>query len=167
MPTPAYSATLAAAPTGGAANFDTLRRMRELVRAAKVDPRVMQSAHGIIYTQPERDELAEARVLYEYVRDWVRYVRDVHGVETLAYPYLTLQRGIGDCDDQVTLLCSLFEAAGYPTRFVMTGYDGGPFSHVYCQVFAAGQWIDCDPIERAAVFGWAPPDPTSIFIERV
>ena len=140
--------------------------MRGLINAGKIDPAVMRASHAIIYTQPERDEIGEAAALIDYVRDRVLYVKDVHGVETLCTPAMTLQRLIGDCDDQTTLLCALAEAAGYPTRLVMAGYSGAGFEHVYCQIFAAGQWYDCDPTERAH-FGWAPPDPVSLFIESV
>ncbi len=167
FPTVAYTAQLAAAPSGAAGNHHTLRLMRGLINAAKVDPSIMRAAHSIIYTQPERDEMAEAAALFHYVRDHIRYVRDVHGVETLCAPATTLQRMIGDCDDQTMLLCALAEAAGYPTRLVMAGYYGTQFEHVYCQIFAAGEWHDCDATERLALFGWAPDNPTVLFFESV
>ena len=139
----------------------------DMINAGKTDPRVMQAAHTIIAFQPEHDELGEACALYTYVRDHIRYVRDVHGVETLCAPAMTLQRQIGDCDDQTMLLCALFEASGYPTRIVMTGYEGAAYSHVYCQVYARGVWIDCDPIIREGTFGYSIPDPTIIYVESV
>lgn len=166
-PTPAYTATLQDAPTGAAANPHTLRLMRQIIAREKCDPRVMQAAHSIIYTQPERDAAAEARALYEYVRDNIRYVQDVAGVETLCAPSMTLQRMIGDCDDQTMLLCALCESAGYWTRLVMAQYQAPDFEHVYCQVLVNGLWVNCDPIEREGWFGWAPPDPRRLFIESV
>jgi transglutaminase-like putative cysteine protease len=140
--------------------------MRELVNACRVDPGVIQTAVGIIYLTPERADLAEVNALFCWVRDHVRYVRDVVGVETLCDPRMTLQRMVGDCDDQVTLLCSLLESVGYPTRFVMAGYNGPDFEHVYCQVLVNGQWLDCDPTEREPI-GWAPPAPVAYYIEGV
>lgn len=141
--------------------------MRQLINAGKVNPAVMRAAHSIIYTQRERDEIGEARALFEYVRDYIRYVRDVHGIETLCAPAMTLQRMIGDCDDQTMLLCALAEAAGYPTRLVMAGYSSRNYEHVFCEIFAAGEWWPCDPTERGANFGWSPPDPVIAFVESV
>jgi len=166
IPLATYSATLAAAPNGPGRNFHTLRLMRQMIDEAKCDPRIMSAAHGVIYLQAERDELAEVGALFEYVRDRIRYVRDVHNVETLCYPAMTLQRLIGDCDDQTMLLCALCEASGYPTRLVMAQYQSGDWEHVYCQVFVRGQWMDCDPIERSAYLGWSAPDPTRLYIEH-
>lgn len=166
-PIASYTAQIVAAPDGPARNFHTLALMREMVNQARIDPRVMTAAHSIIYLQRERDEVAEAKSLYEYVRDHVRYVRDVFGLETLAYPATTLQRLIGDCDDQTTLLCALAEASGYATRLVMAAYHSHEWEHVYCQIFANGQWWNADPIERGGYFGWAPPDPLRLHIERV
>jgi transglutaminase-like putative cysteine protease len=167
FPSVHYNATLQAAPSGPSGNFHTLRLMRVLIKAGKVDPMVMRAAHSIIYTQPERDEIGEAAALYDYVRDHIRYVKDVHGVETLCAPAMTLQRMIGDCDDQTMLLCALAEAAGYPTRLVMGAYSSDAFEHVFCEIHAAGQWYACDPTERAAHFGWSPPDPVRLFVESV
>jgi len=167
FPSVTYTARLAAVPAAGSANRHTLRLMRSLIDAGKVDPAVMRAAHSIIYTQPERDEIGECAALFDFVRDHVRYVRDVHGVETLCTPAMTLQRLIGDCDDQTMLLCALAEAAGYPTRLVMAGYQSRDFEHVFCEIFALGQWFACDPTERSAHFGWAPPDPQSVYVESI
>lgn len=167
FPAVEYNARLQGAPSGALGNHHTLRLMRDLINAGKVDPLVMRAAHSIIYTQPERDEIGECAALFDYVRDHVRYVRDVHGVETLCAPAMTLQRLIGDCDDQTMLLCALAEAAGYPTRLVMAGYSSAAFEHVYCEIFALGAWYACDATERAAHFGWAPPDPVRMFTESV
>jgi transglutaminase-like putative cysteine protease len=151
---------------GHAGIFQTVARMRAYVDECKTDPQVMQAAISVVYGQPEKDRYSEARALFEYVRDHVRYVQDVAGMETLADPRLTLRRMVGDCDDQSTLLASLLESVGYSTRFVVAGYSGPDLEHVYLQVLVAGQWIDCDPTEHHA-FGWAPPDPTIYLVEGV
>lgn len=166
-PMPVYRATLAAAPSGVAGVHHTLRLMRAMIKRARCDPAIIQAAHSIIWLTPERNHHAEATALFEWVRDTVRYVQDVAGVETLTYPPMTLQRLTGDCDDQTALLCSLLEAVGYPTRLVMTGYSGNDFEHVYCQVLLGNQWVDCDPIERRFSLGDAPPNPVRVFVESV
>lgn len=164
-PFPAMSATLASAPSGAAGVFHTLGMMRRCVNASKTDLGLIQTATGIVWLTPAKDELSEITALFDFVRDHVRYVRDPHGVESLCDPRMTLQRMVGDCDDQTALLCALFEAVGYPSRFVMAAYNTpGIYEHVYCQVFACGEWIDCDPTEPMAI-GYAPPGAISTYIE--
>lgn len=164
-PTPPMTVARVTVPNGRAGVFHTVRVMRRYVDDFKRDPRIIQAAVSIIYGVPEKDELSEARALFEYVRDYVRYVRDVTGIETLADPVTTLARMVGDCDDQTTLLATLMESVGYETRFVLAGYSSRAFEHVYMQVLAGGAWISCDPIEHNE-FGWAPPDPVVIDYER-
>lgn len=147
---------------------DTLQRMRALVREGRKDIKIRQAATTIVYLTPERDELAEVHALFSWVRDHVRYVRDVHEVETLSTPEKTMSGLVGDCDDQTVLLAALLESVGYPTRFVVTGYhDPKQVEHVYLQVLAGGEWIDCDATEQSAPLGWAPPAPLAMYVERV
>ena len=166
-PTPIISGTSATISDGVVGVYQTLQQMRKMVNAAKITPQIRQAATGLIFMTPQKDELSEVETLFNFVRDTVRYTRDIHGVETLSAPYQTLLGKIGDCDDQTMLLCALLEAIGYPTRFVIAGYfNAACFEHVYCQVSAAGQWIDCDPTEPYAM-GYAPPDPTLLAFEAV
>ncbi len=145
---------------------ETVTAMREAVKASRTDLSIRQAAISVIWLQPAHTPFAEACALFEWVRDHVRYVRDIVDVETLTSPGKMLEQLAGDCDDQAVLLAALFESVGYPTRFVVTAYNiPGRYEHVYLQVCVDGQWIDCDPTEREA-FGWAPPNPLSIMIER-
>ncbi len=152
---------------GGVAGVrQTLDAMRSMVRRYRVDPAIRQAATSIVFLTPEKDELGEVDALFRWVQEHVRYVRDVHEVETLSAPDKVLAGRVGDCDDQATLLATMLEAIGYPTRFVATGYQrAGELEHVHLQVFAGGDWIDLDPTEREAV-GWAPPGPVAMLIER-
>lgn len=152
---------------GGVAGVrQTLDHMRRLVREGRVDPTIRQAATSIIFLTPERDAQAEVGAIFGWVQDNVRYVRDVHEVETLSSPDKTLEGRIGDCDDQATLLAALLESVGYPTRFIAAGYTfPGELEHVYLQVFLDGQWVDLDPTEHRHM-GWAPPDPLALLIER-
>jgi transglutaminase-like putative cysteine protease len=164
-PAVSYTGTLQAAPTGFAGAHHTLRIMRAMIEKSRTDPTIIQAAHSIIFLTPERDEFAEVSALFEFVRDNIRYVADVAGIETLTAPPMVLQRRTGDCDDQTALLCSLFESVGYPTRLVMAGYSSSMYEHVYCQVFTNGVWLDCDPISRDFVLGDSSSGHVSIFVE--
>ncbi|MBK9497435.1 MAG: transglutaminase domain-containing protein [Xanthomonadales bacterium] len=142
--------------------------MREIVRAYRVNLDIRQAATNTIFLTPERDELSEVHALFSLVRDSVRYVRDVHDVETISSPDVTLAGRVGDCDDQTVLLASLLESVGYQTRFVVAGYsEPGALEHVYLQVLAAGDWINCDATEQGQPLGWAPPGAVCLYIERV
>lgn len=161
------SGTLAPAPDGVAGIFHTLRLIREHIRRAKTDPRIVEAATQLIFMTPAKAELAEVDAIFSWVRDHVRYTRDVAGVETLASPWTTYRRQSGDCDDQVALLGALLEAVGYPVRLVIAAYqEAGLWEHVYLQVYAGGFWIDADPTEDLPL-GAAPRDPLSVWIEPV
>lgn len=160
----AYSAKL---PDGMAGIFKTIRVMRALLNQSKIDPVIRQAAVSCVFLTPEKSALSEVSALFYFVRDHIRYLHDINGVETIATPDKTLQSKIGDCDDQSLLLGALFESIGYVTRFIVAGYHvPGMVEHVYIQVCADGEWIDCDPTEREPL-GYAPPDPVTIYVENI
>jgi transglutaminase-like putative cysteine protease len=166
-PTPTLNGTVRPLKNGKAGVFQTLKAMRQLVNAARLDPQLRQVATSAVFLKPQKDEFAEVSTLFALVQQQIRYTGDVNNVETLQTPQITLASRIGDCDDMTTLLCTLFECIGYPTRFVVAGYNGSlDFAHVYCQVYAVGQWIDCDATEPYAI-GWAGPNPSVIFYEAI
>jgi len=146
--------------------FETVAIMRHLVREYKINPEVRQAATGIIFLTPAKNEYAEASTLFNYVRDHVRYLRDIANVETIVTPDKTLLLQVGDCDDQSTLLAAMLESVGYETRFVVAGYNGANVEHVYLQVYVFGEWFNCDPTEPHE-FGWSPPNPSIIYVERI
>ncbi len=153
---------------GGMAGIrQTLRAMRALVNHYKCDPHVRLAASNLIYLQPEKDGFHEARALFEFVRDEVRYMQDVYGVETIQSPDKTLEMRVGDCDDQSVLLATLLEAVGYPTRFVCAGYIiPGQLEHVYMECLVGEFVIPMDPTERES-FGFEPSDPVTLFYEQI
>lgn len=146
--------------------FQTIQLMRDIVNCYKVDPAVRQAAVSLIFLTPEKDETSEARAIFEYVRDHIRYIRDIVNVETIATPDKTLQCQMGDCDDQSSLLASMLESVGYETRFVVAGYATHNPEHVYLQVYVNGEWVGCDATEQHP-FGWEPPNPFVIYYENI
>jgi transglutaminase-like putative cysteine protease len=147
--------------------FQTIRTMRAMVNDYKVDPDMRAAAVGVVFQYPAQDDYAEACALYEYVRDCIRYVKDIAGVETLATPDKTLAMQVGDCDDQTVLLATMLEAVGYPTRFVVAGYnEPGIFEHVYLEALVCDEWLAMDPTEQE-VLGWSPPEPVAYWVEPV
>lgn len=155
------------APAGRAGPHHTLRMMRQLINEYKKQVEIIDTAIQVVFLVPEKDEMSEIDALFNFVRDNIRYTRDVHGVETLANPAITLQRKVGDCDDKTTLFATLAEAIGYPTQLVMAGYYGSrDFEHVYCRVLTSQGWLDADTTEKFPL-GFAPPGASVFFAERI
>ena len=149
--------------------YQTIQHMRAQVREGSINPSVRGAAISITYLRPERDICSQAVALYEYVRDHIRYIRDVNGIETLTSPDKTMELGAGDCDDQSTLLAALAESIGIPARFVVTGYSTpNVYEHVYAELWCDSLgWIGCDPTESEYAFGDTPPNPVAIWRESV
>lgn len=102
---------------------------------------------------PPKDFLAEAGALFVFVRDRIRYVRDIAGYETLHPAEWILRQAAGDCDDKALLLAALllsigFEAeTGTPVRFIAMAREPEAWEHVWLQVGVAGRWVDLDATE--------------------
>jgi transglutaminase-like putative cysteine protease len=117
----------------------------------------------------EKDYVGEVSALHRFVRDEIRYVRDLLDAETIQYPDKTLQIGSGDCDDKSLLLCTLAHCIGYPSRFCAIAVDDEPeYSHVSAQILVDGVgWVNAEtiPIDNNGTkvdLGWFPPDATSV-----
>lgn len=152
---------LGSLPPDAAGTNATLKLMVKLVRQYKRDPMIRDTAIQLTAHLRPRDWVGQARALYEYVRDRIRYTRDVSGVETLQTPPVTMELEAGDCDDKSTLLAALLESIGHPTRFVATGYRMlGSFSHVYIETLLGTKWVPLDATVDKP-FGWEPRTPVS------
>lgn len=150
--------TLGSLPSGAAGTNETLRLMRDLANKYKTDPTVRGVALELVRPLSPRDWLGEIRVLFEYVRDRIRYTHDVAGVETLQTPPATIDLEAGDCDDKSTLLAALLASVGHRSRFVAVGYrQPNDYQHVYVEAAHEDQWIPMDATV-ARPFGWRPRD---------
>jgi hypothetical protein len=116
---------------------------------------------------PEKDYPAEMVAIHNWVRDNIRYTRDVHGQETLCPPEeIAFNSKSGDCDDKAMLDAALLGAVGIPTRFKVLGVTPQRYSHVYLEANVGGRWIPLDPIMRGKPAGWEAP-PAMRAIEKV
>lgn len=145
-------------PSGPEGTRATLRAMSSMVRQFKKDPTIVELACQLVRGLPQYDRVGEVRALHAYVRDGIRYTNDIRGVEKLNTPPVTLSNGTGDCDDKSTLLASLLEAIGKPTRLVAVGFgEGGGYSHVLVEVRLgrSGKWVPLETIKPVEI-GWQP-----------
>lgn len=143
-------------PPGEPGTLATLQLMRKLVNQYKRSPAIRETALNLIAGLRPKDWRGELNALFTYVRDHIRYTRDVRGLETLQTPPVTLDLAAGDCDDKSTLLASLLESVGHPTRFVAVGYTSpGSYSHVYVESRFGQGWMPLDATMPHPL-GWAP-----------
>lgn len=121
--------------------------MARLASEGKKSLPVRLAAQQLTQHLAQRDFSAEVAALHRFVRDHIRYVRDVVGVETLHTPERTLDLKAGDCDDKSILLAALLESIGHKTRFHAVGFKPGVFSHVYPEVRVRNSWLPLEVTE--------------------
>lgn len=146
-------------PEGVRSFHVTLDRMREYVRAATTDLGLRDFATHVLAAGgvTGHDFDGEVQALFAYVRDRITYRRDPVAVEMVCDARRTLERGAGDCDDKVVLLCSLLAVTGHTSRFVCGGDEPDDFLHVWCEAETKGGWVALDPTKEDAPPGWQHP----------
>jgi hypothetical protein len=115
---------------GKAGNLETVEFMRGIARQRASDPSVRQLALQILMAHkvPSNYYKDETLAIARFVKDRVRYVRDINGVETVTDP-LTLidqiKRGEaqGDCDDMSLLIATLLLSIGHQPYFRIVKYN--------------------------------------------
>lgn len=149
---------------------DRIYHLRALADEGKRDPLVMAFARQAIRQRcgndwciREKDNVAEARAIFDAVRRRVRYTSDIHGVDTYQKPSHTLRMGTADCDDYSTLVCSALLSVGIPCRFKVIRTKGGSdWNHIYAQAgFPRAnpqRWVSMDASVPVR-FGWEAPRP--------
>lgn len=155
-------------PGGDRGTKATLEKMREIVIASLKDKKHGAFLRGLAIKITldagckTKEFKCEAKSIFEWVRDQIKWIRDTRGFETLQYPYRTLAFGAGDCDDLSILLAALSISVGIPTSFKAIAANPmrkDQYSHVYVIMDPMGQdkWIPADPTVKSAAFGWESP----------
>lgn len=152
------SQKLVGIPSGSAGVDTTLRYMAAFVNAYKIHPEIRELSLRLISHLPQKDTAGEVAALFDYVKYHIRYVRDIHNVETVQTPLKTLEYAAGDCDDKSTLLATMLASIGYPTRFRAMGFTRN-FCHVIVEALVNGQWVSLDATEPETL-GWLPDNIT-------
>ena len=143
-------------PPGAAGIAYTLEVMANMVNDEKRSPQLRGVAAHLVEHLLSKDFTGEVLAVHQYVRDSIRYLRDVHDDETVQTPTQTLFMQAGDCDDQATLVATLLNTIGIPARFVAIGFLPDTFQHVYAEAYIDGiGWQSVETTENVAV-GWQP-----------
>lgn len=159
-------ATLASLPDGEAGTIATLELMRRIVHRYKPSPAIRELAIALTNDLPNRDWVGEVNAVADYVRENIRYVRDVAGLETVQTPDVTLELAAGDCDDQSTLVATLLESIGHRTRFVAVGWRAPHrYSHVYPEILMKNGWMGVDTTREAGVYSGFQPTLARLTVE--
>lgn len=133
---------------------------------SKLNFEIRDTALRLVGALPQKAYLSEVKVIHRYVRDEIRYVKDIEGVETLATPIETIRMGQGDCDDKALLAAALLISIGHPVRFVAVGRQPGEFEHVLIETLIANKWIPVETTENVPV-GWYPPSMTQRIVYNI
>lgn len=150
-----------------------LEVISEIIKKEGRNPEIASLAVHILKSKNivPRDYRGQAAALLKWVQDNIYYVNEPG--ERLQSPLYTLKRGYGDCDDEVILLCSLFESIGLPWKLVLSGNlngkkvrhvqgdepkSGVEYAHIYAAVgnqpFHPTNWFFAEPTIRNVPLGW-------------
>jgi transglutaminase-like putative cysteine protease len=165
MSKPVY--ILSSIPNGTAGVRATLAVMSDIVKTYRKNPTIRELALRLVQDVPQKQWRGEANAIFSFVRDNIRYVKDINGVETLHTPVELLRLRQGDCDDKSILAASLLESIGHPARFIACGFIPGHYSHVFSQTKIAGKWITLECTMQDWPLGRCPKGIKSYMIQHI
>jgi transglutaminase-like putative cysteine protease len=148
-------------PKGRRGTIVSAGLIANLIREGSRDFYVRQRAIQIFREAAARpkDRWAEVCALSHWVRNNIRYTRDIFRVELLHTARRMLELRAGDCDDMTILLGAMLMSTGHPVRLVLAGFRRKrphSYSHIYPEVNVRGKWIALDATMNRPI-GWAPP----------
>lgn len=147
---------------------DRIKHIRESIQKGKRDPAIREFAVkavsqkcGSTWCIPEKNYWGEVQEIFKSVRGAVRYVHDIHNVDTFQAARRTVDFHGGDCDDYVITLGSLLQSIGYPVILRIIQPKGEQdFSHIFLLVglppTGPTQWVSLDASTNKPA-GWHPP----------
>lgn len=132
----------------GAENLTIEQRIgsiQKMIEKSVMDPEMTRLAMKITEHCPERDGKCEAKAIYKWVKQHVRYTGDVapikmsngdvEGIDRYATARRTIEYGSGDCDDQVTVVATLTSSIGLLSKLRVTAECPDPAQcedgHIY------------------------------------
>lgn len=147
---------LHAIPSGVAGTLATLKIMWLLVKKSKIELPIRQLALKLTKDIKQKDFAGEVRALHNFVRDEIRYVKDIDGVETVHDAIQVLKQRAGDCDDKSILLASMLASIGHRVRLVAVALQPHQYCHVFVETLIGRVWVPLETTEPVEV-GWEYP----------
>lgn len=147
---------------------DRIKHIIASIQKGKRDPLIREFAVKAVSQKcgknwciAEKDYWGEVQEVFNSVRGAVRYVHDIHNVDTFQAARRTVDFHGGDCDDYVITLGSLLQSIGYPIILrIIQPKTERDFSHI---LLLAGlpptdptQWVALDASTNQPA-GWHPP----------
>lgn len=136
----------------------TAARMVEIIKEAARDPELRARAIEIIKPAASGFYVNEARLLFDYFRNNVKYIGDPTNEDVFQWPLLTLKNEAADCNNRVVAIGALARSIGFPVRLVFAWdtEDADPAkeypSHVWLSLEVT-KGEDADPV-------WVPMETT-------
>jgi len=146
----------------------TIAYLTNYVKQFRKNELIRNEVENILKFVPEKNWIAEIEAIFEYVKSYVRYTRDIYKVETVKTPLRHIidikNNGLsfGDCDDIALLLATLLNSAGYKCRFVLLqspNNKANTFNHILVSVLLPkeNKWVYLDATEKDKPIGYIPP----------
>lgn len=153
--------TLGFLPQGDEGVRITVERIIEQIKESTKDPVIINTAREIIRKANARTPLQRAMAIHNFVKKNILYVKDPIGLELLrrkdggSPARKILFSGVGDCDEHVVLVSSLYRAIGFPVALVTISTPNNPaqFSHIYVAVKVDEEWFPSDTTQLNYEFG--------------
>lgn len=135
--------------------------MKQMLNEGKNSYYVRLLADELISRLPQKDKLAEIKVLHKFVRDNVRYLADPYGKELFTTPDRMARQLLAgrtvqeDCESKAILLASLISQIGLRSAVVIIDARAdGIYSHAFARAWLNGLKIDLEttlPVEAGIV----------------
>ena len=150
---------------GEQGNYQTLRRMAEIVQADRLQPDLRRFVlREIVGHVAGHDKLGEVQAIFEYARDRITYRQDPWNVERIADLWSTFNalntnppyEPEGDCGIKSTFIATCCALLGYRSYFVIIKQtpNQDSFNHVYAAVKVDGELWPLDATPEDAPMGW-------------
>lgn len=157
---------------GARGNYKTVDYMKKIARKVNGHPEVRQLAENILnyYNTKSMYYFDEALAIGDYVKKFVKYVRDPQGIEMLTDPITMIDKlkrdeAYGDCDDMSLLIAALLLSLGHSPRFAIVKYDKNAksYQHIYVVTYEKNygdkkpRRLVLDAIAKKYPIGWEVP----------
>lgn len=155
---------------------DRIKHIQGRISKGKVNPKVYEFTReatskkcGDKWCIEEKDNLGEAKAVYDHIRKNVRYTSDILGIDTYQHPKHTISMKSADCDDYSSLVCASLLSLGIPCRLkVIRTKDSNEWNHIWAEAGLPRanptKWYAMDA-SVPKPFGWRAP-PSMIAEER-